>query len=54
MIETDEEEKAEIELNAQEQRLIRMIRALKYGELHIFVSEGKPVRAEEIKKSVKL
>jgi hypothetical protein len=41
-------------LNEQEQRLVQMIRELKYGELHIFVSDGKPVRAEVIKKSVKL
>ena len=41
-------------LNEQEQRLIQMIRETKYGELHIFVAEGKPVRVEEIKKSIKL
>jgi hydrogenase maturation factor HypE len=41
-------------LNDQETRLIKMIRETKYGELHIFVSEGKPVRVEEIKKSIKL
>ena len=41
-------------LNEQEKRLVQMIRELKYGELHIFVTEGKPVRVEEIKKSIKL
>ncbi len=41
-------------LNDQEQHLIQMIRDIKYGELHIFIADGKPVRAEEIKKSVKL
>ncbi len=41
-------------LNEQETRLIQMIRDMKYGEIHIFVAEGKPIRAEEIKKSVKL
>ncbi len=41
-------------LNEQEERLILMIRDIKYGELHIFVADGKPVRAEEIKKSIKL
>ncbi len=41
-------------LNDQEQRLIQMIREIHHGELHIFVAGGKPVRAEEIKKSVKL
>jgi hypothetical protein len=52
MIEIDENE--EVVLNAQEKRLILMIRAIKYGELHLYVSEGKPIRAEEIIKSVKL
>lgn len=43
-----------IVLNEQELRLIQMIRDIKYGELHIYITDGKPVRAEEIKKSVKL
>jgi hypothetical protein len=41
-------------LNEQEKHLIQMIREMMFGELHIFVSEGKPVRVEEIKKSIKL
>ncbi len=41
-------------LNEQEQRLIQMIRETRYGDLRIFVSEGKPIRVEEIKKSIKL
>jgi len=41
-------------LNEQEIRLIQMIREMKYGEIHIFVVDSKPIRAEEIKKSVKL
>jgi hypothetical protein len=41
-------------LNEQEKHLIQMIREMKFGELHIFVSEGKPVRVEEFKKSIKL
>jgi hypothetical protein len=47
------DEKEELVLNEQEKRLILMIREVKYGELHLFISEGKPIRAEEIKKSVK-
>jgi hypothetical protein len=45
---------AAMTLNEQEKRLIQMIREMKFGELHIFVSEGRPVRVEEIKKSIKL
>ena len=37
----------------KEKRLIEMIRELGYGEVRIFVADGQPVRAEEIKKSVK-
>ena len=53
MTEIDNKEE-ELELNTQEKHLVQMIRALKYGELHIYVSDGKPIRAEEIKKSIKL
>lgn len=41
-------------LNDQEKRLIQMIREMKNGELHIFISEGKPTRVEKIKKRIEL
>lgn len=41
------------QLTEQEKKLITLIRGLKFGELHLFVAEGKPVRAEQIKQSVK-
>ncbi len=43
-----------INLSEQEKRLIQMVRELKFGELRIFISDGHPVRVEEIKKSIKL
>lgn len=46
-------QKEEIRLTEKEERLIKMIRKLGFGELHIFVADSQPVRAEEIKKSVK-
>ena len=46
-------QKEEIRLTEKEERLIKMIRELGFGELHIFVADSQPVRAEEIKKSVK-
>ena len=42
------------ELTEREKKLIRLIRELGFGELSIFVADGQPVRAEEIKKSIKL
>lgn len=41
-------------LSPQEQKLIKCIRELWYGEMHISVHGGKPVRIEEIKKSILL
>jgi hypothetical protein len=37
-----------------EKQLIDMIRELKYGEIRIIIQDGKPIRAEDIKKSVVL
>lgn len=38
----------------REQKLIRLIRELGFGEIHVYVADGQPVRVEEIRKSVKL
>jgi len=46
-------ESAKLEFTEKEKRLIQMIRELGYGEIRIYVTDGQPVRAEEIKKSVK-
>lgn len=49
------EEKANgIPLTEREVKLIELIRRLGFGEISIYVADGQPVRAEEIKKSVKL
>ena len=37
----------------KEEKLLQLIRELKFGEIHIYVADGQPVRAEEIKRSVK-
>ncbi|MGI5978355.1 MAG: DUF2292 domain-containing protein [Oscillospiraceae bacterium] len=49
-----EENEKPMPLSAREVKLIKMIRALGFGEISIYVADGQPVRAEEIKKSVKL
>ena len=51
MAEKDETKK--IAVTFREEQLLRMIRELGFGEIVIHVSEGQPMRAEEIKKSVK-
>lgn len=37
----------------REEKLLQLIRELKFGEIHIYVADSQPVRAEEIKRSVK-
>ena len=48
MVETAQSKNTE-----KEEKLLQLIRQLKFGEIHIYVADGQPVRAEEIKKSVK-
>lgn len=38
----------------KEIKLLEIIRNTEYGEIRIIVQEGKPIRVEEIKKSIKL
>ena len=47
------EEKEQSKNTEKEEKLLQLIRELKFGEIHIYVADGQPVRAEEIKKSVK-
>ncbi len=37
----------------KEEKLLSLIRELKFGEMLVYIADGQPVRAEEIKKSVK-
>lgn len=45
---------ASIQVTEQEKHVIELIRKLGYGELRVVVNASKPVRAEEIRKSVQL
>ena len=47
------EKKEQLKNTEKEDKLIKLIRDLKFGGVHIYVADGQPVRAEEIKKSVK-
>ena len=42
------------ELTAKESRVIDIIRGIEFGEVRVVVTDGVPVRVEEIKKSIKL
>lgn len=40
-------------ISEKEESLLKLIRDIGYGELHIYVADGQPVRAEKVKKSIK-
>ena len=44
----------ELKITEQERKLLEIIRNLEFGEVRIVVTDGKPTRIEEIKKSIKL
>lgn len=50
-----EKEKAiTMDITEQEWQVLQLIRELEYGELLITVKGGKPVRAEEIRRSIQI
>ncbi len=46
--------KERMQLSDKEEKLIRLIRELKFGEVRLFIADSQPVRLEEVKKSIKL
>ena len=49
-----QETKRPMPVTEKEQKLIELLRELRFGELHLYIADGQPVRLEEIKKSIKL
>lgn len=41
-------------LTKAERQLIALVRSLDYGEVRIMVKENKPIRVEEIRRSIQL
>ena len=48
------EDKKNMNLNEKEEKLIKLIREVEFGELKIVIQNSIPIRVEEIKKSIKL
>ena len=42
------------ELTEKESQVVNIIRSIEFGEVRVIVTNGVPVRVEEIKKSIKL
>ncbi len=47
------EKSNEPKLSEKEEKLLKLIRELGFGQIVVYVADGQPVRAEEIRKSVK-
>ena len=47
------EQKKDSKPSEKEEKLLKRIRELGFGQITIYVADGQPVRAEEIRKSVK-
>ena len=43
-----------LSLSEKEEKLIRLIREMQFGEIQLHIADGQHVRLEEIRKSVKL
>jgi hypothetical protein len=43
-----------ISVNEQEKNLLDLIRLIAFGEIKIIVQNSRPIRVEELKKSIKL
>lgn len=41
-------------LTKGELQLIHLIRSLDYGEVRVLIKDGKPVRVEEVRRSIQL
>ena len=50
----EREFKEKVQLSEKEEKLIRLIREMQFGEIQLHIADGQPVRLEEIRKSVKL
>ena len=49
-----EEKRTEVLTDEKEIKLIELIRSIGYGELRVIIQDMKPIRVEELKKSIKL
>ena len=41
-------------IDEKERKLLKIIREIGFGEIKVIINEGKPIRIEELKKSIKL
>ncbi|MBU5593292.1 DUF2292 domain-containing protein [Clostridium sp. MSJ-4] len=42
------------QLNEKEEKLLKIIKEVGFGEIKVIVQDGLPIRIEEVRKSIKL
>lgn len=42
------------ELTGAEKQILDLIRSLDYGELRVMIKDGRPIRVEEVRRSIQL
>ncbi len=50
----EKEQSPAVTLTEQERKLLAILRGMDYGELRVVIQAGKPVRVEEIRRSIQL
>lgn len=53
-MEKAKEKTVTVELSEQELQVLQIMRGIEYGELMVSIKGGKPVRVEEIRKSIQI
>jgi len=49
-----EEKNKTVVLTEEENKVIEIMREIKYGEVRVVINNSKPIRVEEVKKSIQL
>ena len=49
-----DEKNKKLILSEEEERVIQLMREISFGELRVIINNSKPIRVEEIKKSIQL
>ena len=49
-----DEKNKKLILSEEEEKVIQLMREISFGELRVIINNSKPIRVEEIKKSIQL
>jgi len=53
-VERSKQNFVQVEMSEQELQVLQILREIEYGELMVSVKAGKPIRVEEVRKSIQI